>query len=91
MAEHVAAGPRGIEGMSQLILHSLWGGRVNRPLALFLAEAVRRELGLELDVGHDDHCVVLAAEASASSIRVLPARRVPIASESRPILASDLP
>ena len=41
LIEHVASGPGGVPG-SQVIIHTLWGGRVNRPLALALESGLAR-------------------------------------------------
>ena len=38
LVEHVRAGPGGVEG-NQVVLHTLWGARVNRPMALALDAA----------------------------------------------------
>ncbi len=42
----------------QIILHTLWGGRLNRPYALALAAAWERRHGTPLEVLHDNDCVV---------------------------------
>ncbi len=41
----------------RVILHTLWGGRLNRPWAIALAGAAAERLGLALDVELDDDCV----------------------------------
>ncbi len=43
----------------RLILHTLWGGRLNRPWALALVGAAAERLGLALEVELDDDCVTL--------------------------------
>ena len=46
---------------SQTILHTFWGGRVNRPFAMALQAAWRKRHGVPLELIHDDDCVVLTA------------------------------
>jgi len=55
--------PQGRGEGEQLVLHTLWGGRVNRPLALALAAAHERHRGAPLEVQHDDDCVLVSAAA----------------------------
>ncbi len=43
----------------QVILHTLWGGRVNRPLAVALAAAWERAHGYRLEVFADDDAVLV--------------------------------
>jgi ATP-dependent Lhr-like helicase len=59
VAEHVAD-PQGTGERMQTILHTLWGGKVNRPFAIALQAAWRRRHGAPLDVIHDDDCVVVS-------------------------------
>ncbi len=60
VAEHVAD-PQGKGERVQTILHTFWGGRVNRPFAMALQAAWRRKHGMPLEVIHDDDCVVITA------------------------------
>jgi ATP-dependent helicase Lhr and Lhr-like helicase len=47
----------------QVILHTFWGGRVNRPLAIALAEAWERERGSPLDAfATNDHILFVLPE-----------------------------
>jgi len=50
------------EGRSGLVLHSLWGGQVNRPWALALAAAWEREEGRQLSVEQDNDCLLFSAD-----------------------------
>ncbi|HDP81415.1 MAG TPA: DEAD/DEAH box helicase, partial [Spirochaetes bacterium] len=43
----------------QVILHTLWGGRVNQPFALCLAAAWEKRYGHRLETFADNDCVVL--------------------------------
>lgn len=47
------------EDREQLILHTVWGGRVNRPLAIALAGAWEERYGERLEIVHDDDCLLL--------------------------------
>jgi ATP-dependent Lhr-like helicase len=44
-----------------LILHTLWGGTVNRPFAIALAAAWERRYRSPVEVMHDDACITVAA------------------------------
>ena len=59
MIEHVG-GPHAQEGFHRVVLHTLWGGRVNEPLALAFAAAWERSGG-GLEVFADDDCLMLVA------------------------------
>ncbi len=56
---------RGRAGEQQVILHTLWGGRVNRPLALAIQAAWKAQLGIRPTAIHDDDCVILSAPEEA--------------------------
>ena len=62
LAERTTSGPGGYTAEpneGQLFLHTSWGGRVNRPIALALESEWRREFGLELDVFADNNRIVM--------------------------------
>lgn len=42
-----------------VILHTLWGGRVNRPFSLALKGGFDQEYGLSVEVMHDDDCIMV--------------------------------
>jgi ATP-dependent Lhr-like helicase len=71
LVERVEAGPAGAPGQ-QLVLHTLWGGRVNRPYALALASAWRERHGADLEIFCDDDCVVLQLPGELGGDDVLP-------------------
>ena len=48
VVEHIESGPQGVPG-NQLVLHTLWGGRVNRPFSLALEGAWEESFGLALE------------------------------------------
>lgn len=60
LAELVDAAPGGAPGQ-QLILHTHWGGRVNRPFALALDGAWEERYGHRADIYVNNDCVVISA------------------------------
>jgi ATP-dependent Lhr-like helicase len=58
IAEHVQTGPDGYPG-NQIILHTLWGGQVNRPFALALDAAWEERQGYKLEIYTGDDSLVL--------------------------------
>ena len=62
LVEHVKSGPGGYSGPDreqQIVLHTTWGGRVNRPLALALLAAWRTRFPGEADVHADNNAIVV--------------------------------
>jgi len=55
----------------RLILHTLWGGRINRTLALALAELFTRELGTPPPIVHDDDCVMVGLPHATDVVALL--------------------
>jgi len=52
--------PQGREGGHPLVLiHTMWGGRVNRPFSLALAAAFEARYGVAPRAAHDNDCVIL--------------------------------
>ncbi|MDX1500874.1 MAG: DEAD/DEAH box helicase [Thermoanaerobaculia bacterium] len=62
---------KGREGREQLVLHTFWGGRVNRPLTVALAAAWERRHGTPLEIDHDNDCVILALPAGVEVDEIL--------------------
>jgi len=58
LLEWVATGPGGYPG-NQLVLHTIWGGRVNRPFAMALEVAWEVRFGREIEVYPSDDCIML--------------------------------
>ncbi len=58
LVEHVQTGPGGAPG-NQTVLHTFWGGRVNRPFALALDAAWNARFGHHLEIFAHDDCLVL--------------------------------
>lgn len=48
-----------------LVIHTLWGGKVNRPLAIALQAAWQERHGVPLEVIHDDDCIAVSAAGGA--------------------------
>lgn len=58
-------------GMNSILLHTLWGGRVNAPLAIAMAAAIERQSGVRPDVIHDDNTIALLSAKKISTRKVL--------------------
>ncbi len=58
LVEHVRTGPDGYPG-NQIIIHTLWGGRVNRPFALALDAAWEERNGYRLEMYTGDDSIAL--------------------------------
>ncbi len=56
VVEFIAAGPG---GTPQAVLHTMWGGRVNRPLAMVLEAAWQARFGYRIELFVSNDCVVL--------------------------------
>ena len=62
LVEHVRSGPggyQGADGEQQVVLHTLCGGRVNRPLALALEAAWRERFDSEPEVHADNNAIAV--------------------------------
>jgi len=78
VVEHTAAPDRS-DRHRQLVLHTLWGGRVNRPFAYALAAAWRAQHGGRPEVIHGDDCVVITHPVGAAPedpFALVPADRI---------------
>ncbi|MFH1567990.1 MAG: DEAD/DEAH box helicase, partial [Gemmatimonadota bacterium] len=56
--EQVESGPGGLPG-NQVILHTFWGGRVNRPFALALDAAWERRFDQRLEIYPGNDCIAI--------------------------------
>jgi ATP-dependent Lhr-like helicase len=56
LIEIVGAGPG---GAPQVLIHTLWGGRVNRPFAMALSAAWETRFGYRLELHVSNDCIVL--------------------------------
>ncbi|MEW5724089.1 MAG: DEAD/DEAH box helicase [Thermodesulfobacteriota bacterium] len=78
LVEHVSSGPAGVPG-HQVVLHTLWGLRVNRPLALALDATWEERFGQRPRVHASDDAVVMLLPGEVESEELLglvPAARV---------------
>ncbi|UCE20559.1 MAG: DEAD/DEAH box helicase [Gemmatimonadota bacterium] len=69
VVEHVSSGPGGLPG-NQVILHTLWGGRLNRPYAMALEAAWEERFGQSIEVyaGNDSIVLQLPHDISAEEL-----------------------
>ncbi|MCZ6890232.1 MAG: DEAD/DEAH box helicase [Gammaproteobacteria bacterium] len=62
LVEHVKTGPAGYQGpdrQQQVVLHTAWGGQVNRPIGLAIESAWRERFDSEADVHTDNNAIVI--------------------------------
>ncbi len=70
VVETVSTGPGGVPG-NQLILHTIWGGRVNRPFAMAMDAAWEDRYGQRLEIYTGNDCIVLQLPHDVSADEVL--------------------
>ena len=70
LVEHVKSGPGTQEG-NQVVVHTGWGGKVNRPFAMALDAAWEKRFGHRLEVHVSNDCIVLMVPAEVSSAEML--------------------
>ncbi len=58
LVEHVGAGPGGYPG-NQIVLHTVWGGRINRPFAMALEAAWEGRYGTVPEIFPGNDCIML--------------------------------
>ncbi len=62
LIESIASGPGGYKGpddISQIVLHTFWGGRLNRPWALALGAALKAVHGVEVEMHADNNAIAI--------------------------------
>ena len=64
-------GPDGAVGQRRVVLHTLWGGKVNRPLALALAAVWEKDNEEPLQIEQDNDSLMLLLPKGVDPIRVL--------------------
>ena len=71
--EHIRSGPGGYHGPDeeQIVLHTLWGGRVNRPYALALSAAWERAHGYIPEMHVDDDAIAVRSQGGIDAARVI--------------------
>jgi ATP-dependent helicase Lhr and Lhr-like helicase len=72
LVEQVASGPGGAPG-NQIILHTYWGGRINRPFAMALEAAWEETFQQQLETFADNNCIymVLPQDIPAETLLVM--------------------
>ncbi|MBT3341939.1 MAG: DEAD/DEAH box helicase [Gemmatimonadetes bacterium] len=70
LVEFVSAGPDGYPG-NQVILHTMWGGKVNRPFALALDAAWEERFGSRLELHSANDCILLVLPGDATAEEIL--------------------
>ena len=63
--------PQTRDGPGQMLLHTVWGGRVNRPFAMALQAAWQDRHGAPLEVAHDDDCVSVTTPGRRAAAELL--------------------
>jgi ATP-dependent Lhr-like helicase len=58
LIEHVRTGPGGYPG-NQIVVHTVWGGRVNRPFAMALEAAWEERFGFRPEIFPSNDCILL--------------------------------
>jgi ATP-dependent Lhr-like helicase len=66
-----ATGKSSREQRQQVILHTFWGGQVNRPFALALAVAAEEELGQPIAIEHDNDSLMMLLPQGVEARRLL--------------------
>ena len=72
--EHILSGPGGVstsEMAEQLVLHTTWGGKVNRPIALALRSAWKRRFGWDAEIFSDNRCIATQLQDGIRPAEVL--------------------
>ena len=86
LIEFVSSGPEGLPG-NQVVLHTFWGGRVNRPYALALDAAWEARFGQRLELYPADDCIVVMLPNEAEADEIL---SMVTSAEFRPLLEKRL-
>jgi ATP-dependent Lhr-like helicase len=66
VVEHTVP-PSGRGHHRQLVLHTMWGGRINRPFGYALAAAWYEHTGVRPEIMHSDDCIVITCPAELES------------------------
>lgn len=70
LVEHTGTGPGGYPG-NQIVLHTIWGGRINRPFALALEAAWEERYGYRPELYPGNDCVMLQLPHEAGGEEIL--------------------
>ena len=74
LVEHIRTGPGGYAGSDrnqQVVLHTSWGGRVNRPIALAMEAAWRKRFQTEPDIHADNYAIVAQVQEGVDPAALL--------------------
>ncbi|MDP6777784.1 MAG: ATP-dependent helicase, partial [Candidatus Latescibacteria bacterium] len=70
LVERVESGPGGVPG-HQIVLHTFWGNRLNRPFGLALEAALGERYGVDPEIYVHNNCVVLALPDESPAEEIL--------------------
>jgi ATP-dependent helicase Lhr and Lhr-like helicase len=70
LVEHVKTGPAGYPG-TQVVMHTLWGGRVNRPFAMALEAAWEARFDHEIETYVSNDCIMLQLPHETTADEIL--------------------
>ena len=68
--EHVTSGAAGVPA-NQIIIHTFWGGRANRPFAMAFEAAWEKRFSQQLDVFADNNCLYFMLPNDISDLELL--------------------
>ncbi len=74
LLESIRTGPGGYKGpddISQLVLHTFWGGRLNRPWALALGAALEERLAYVPEIHADNNAIAIQLKAAMDPEEVI--------------------
>ena len=70
LVEHFSD-PLNQTGSKQIILHTLWGAKINQPFAIALSQSWEEEHGYPLHIFYDDDCIILNLPHNFSASDIL--------------------
>ncbi len=70
LVEHIGSGPGGYPG-NQIVLHTIWGGRINRPFAMALEAAWEDRYGYRPELYPGNDCIMLQLPHEAGGEEIL--------------------
>ena len=70
LVEHIGSGPGGYPG-NQIVLHTIWGGRINRPFAMALETAWEDRYGYRPEIYPGNDCIMLQLPHEAAGEEIL--------------------
>ena len=71
LVELVQSGPGGAAPGNQIVIHTFWGGRVNRPFAMALEAAWKERYGYRLEMFTANDCILISLPEEAHGEEVL--------------------